>query len=63
MGNPLDGDARQSAGKSNRTSSRKIYSVCCHFLIKINRKTVDISAPAMEFAVCRKFLLLWGKNS
>lgn len=34
MGNSLDGDARQSAGKSNRTSSRKIYSVCCHFLMK-----------------------------
>ena len=24
------GDARQSAGKTNRTSSRKIYSVCRH---------------------------------
>ena len=31
MGNPHDGDAWQSAGKSNRTSSRKIYSVCRHF--------------------------------
>ena len=33
MGNPLDGDARQSAGKTNRTSSRKIYSVCRHFYL------------------------------
>ena len=33
MGNPHDGDAWQSAGKANRTSSRKIYSVCCHFSI------------------------------
>lgn len=31
MGNPHDGDAWQSAGKANRTSSRKIYSACCHF--------------------------------
>ena len=31
MGNPHDGDAWQSAGKANRTSSRKIYSVCRHF--------------------------------
>ncbi len=31
MGNPHDGDAWQSAGKANRTSSRKINSACRHF--------------------------------
>ena len=36
MGNPLDGDARQSAGKTNRTSSRKIYSACRHCLLSIS---------------------------
>ncbi len=33
MGNPHDGDAWQSAGKANRTSSRKIYSVCRHLFM------------------------------
>ena len=50
MGNPLDGDARQSAGKTNRTSSRKIYSVCRHLpFIRIS----GVDSPAAEFGVCR----------
>ena len=38
MGNPLDGDARQSAGKANRTSSRKIYSAL--LVTYFNKETV-----------------------
>lgn len=41
MGNPHSGDAWQPAGKTNRTSSRKINSVCRHFiLLTIARKGV-----------------------
>ena len=36
MGNPHGGDAWQFAGKSNRTSSRKIYSACRHCLLSIS---------------------------
>ena len=52
MGNPLDGDARQSAGKTNRESGYKGNTAMWYCLY----------ASAAEFAVCRNFLLLWNKS-
>lgn len=34
-GNRCHGDGQQTLGKSDRTSSRKIYSGCCHRFIII----------------------------
>lgn len=42
MGNPHDGDAWQTAGKSNRTSSRKINSACCHLTENITACTAGL---------------------
>ena len=56
MGNPHGGDAWQFAGKSNRTSSRKIYSACRHCLLSISGVALlRKNRGAEPFAICDRF--------
>ena len=51
MGNPHDGDAWQSAGKANRTSSRKINSACRHFFERLHGCCILVSGSGGRIAL------------